>query len=316
MKKLLPKRPLGRTKLNCSVLSLGGAQFAQLDEEITTQIIQSALENGINLIDTSPLYGNGESERKIGLALDKWYQNGGSRSDFILCTKTGTRDRPYNYSAEATKRSIYQSIKSLKTEYLDIVHIHDPENLSDALKSNGALSALQELKKEGIVHHIGLGVRNHDLHLEFHETNQCEVSLTYRDYNLLNNSADLRLLPSAKKYNVGVINAQVVRHGLLSTTNPNEIKLKWSRVPGFKFGEISHIKNTEVEKASELWEWCLERNTNLMSLNFRYCLNHPTISTLLLGMSSPKEVIENISAIITPVEESLMQELEKDFTLP
>ena len=90
---------------------------------------------------------DGESERKIGLALDKWYKNGGSRSDFILCTKTGTRDRPYNYSAEATKRSIYQSIKSLKTEYLDIVHIHDPENLSDALKSNGALSALQELKK-------------------------------------------------------------------------------------------------------------------------------------------------------------------------
>ena len=61
MNKLLPKRPLGRTKLNCSVLSLGGAQFAQLDEELTTQIIQSALENGINLIDTSPLYGNGES---------------------------------------------------------------------------------------------------------------------------------------------------------------------------------------------------------------------------------------------------------------
>ena len=94
----LPLRPLGKTGLQVSAVSLGAAPFGRVDDEVAAQTVHRALELGVNLIDTSPLYGDGESERRLGLALAAWWAQGGKRSDLVLCTKTGTRSRPYDYS--------------------------------------------------------------------------------------------------------------------------------------------------------------------------------------------------------------------------
>ena len=94
----LPLRPLGKTGLQVSAVSLGAAPFGRVDDEVAAQTVHRALELGVNLIDTSPLYGDGESERRLGLALEAWWAQGGRRSDLILCTKTGTRTTPYDYS--------------------------------------------------------------------------------------------------------------------------------------------------------------------------------------------------------------------------
>ena len=178
----------------------------------------------------------------------RWQRVGAGRQALRprLCTKTGTRSRPYDYSADATRWSIDESLRILKTDYLDVVHIHDPDRIEQALGPGRALEALQELKRQGVVRHIGLGVRGLDLHCAFHETGCCEASLTYRDYSLLSQTAAERLLPSAERFGVGLLNAQMVRHGLLGGDEPAVVEQRFSGRPGFQPGDISYI---------EPWKW-------------------------------------------------------------
>src|SRR4051812_26346361 len=104
----MTKRTLGRSGLRVTPIGLGGAWLGMtvygFDDAIAEKAVHRALNSGINLIDTSPLYGG--SERRIGLALQSWYGASSKRSDFILSTKTGTRSRPYDYSGDATLRSV------------------------------------------------------------------------------------------------------------------------------------------------------------------------------------------------------------------
>ena len=96
-------RKLGKTGIKVGPLGLGGASLGRreqagkiiYDDDLAVQTVLTALQNGINLIDTSPNYG--ESERRIGLALAAWEQEGGRREDIILCTKTGGHRQPHSF---------------------------------------------------------------------------------------------------------------------------------------------------------------------------------------------------------------------------
>ncbi len=313
----LPKRRLGKTELEVTTFGLGGAWLGvrgrkySVDDAVAT--VHRALEQGINVLDTSPFYW--ESEEYIGIALEAWYQQGGRRDDFILSTKTGTRVNPPDYSAEHTRSSVEESLRLLKTNYVDIVSIHDPVNLEQVLSPDGALAALGTMKEEGMVRHIGIGVRDLDLHREFHETGYCEMSLTYRDFNLLTQAAVPEMLESAGKHDVGVYNGQVIRHGLLSDHDPLKTIELFSNRVGFRKGEASQFTDEEVNRARALWTWCGERDIGLSSLNLAYCLRNPHVSCILLGASSPDEVDEDIAAITASIPESIWTELSRDFGL-
>jgi len=141
-------------------LGLGCAYFGgeKSSDEETIAGTRRAIELGIDYVDTSPLYG--ESERRIGLALaDGW------RDRVYLQTKTGTHPTQRgDYSAAATRWSVENSLKLLGTDYLDSVLIHDPEDIEVPLAKDHALEELLRLKEQGIVRHVGLGVRDHALH--------------------------------------------------------------------------------------------------------------------------------------------------------
>lgn len=294
-----------------TVIGFGGGWIGKrLDgysDDMAIETLHHALDLGVNLVDTAPLYD--QSERRIGLGLEAWYAKGGKREDFILSTKTGTRTRPFDHSADSTKWSLEESLKLLKTDYLDIVLVHDPETLDQALGPDGALQALRELREQGVVRHIGLGVRDHHLHREFHATGECEVSLTYRDYNLIDQSARAGLLDSAETYDVGVFNAQVVRHGLLSGTDPLEVERKYRDKPGFEPGGTSFIPPAELARARQIWQWSREREIDLLGLNFQFCLRDPRVSTLLLGAATPAELDADVAAVTRPLPPDVWDEL-------
>ena len=120
--------------------------------------VHRAIELGINYLDTSPLYG--ESERRVGLAL-----NGGWRRKVYLATKTGTHPEwRGDYSASGTRRSVENSLRLLKADYLDVCLVHDPTSMAPIVAKGRALDELQKMREEGLIHFIGLGVRQHDFH--------------------------------------------------------------------------------------------------------------------------------------------------------
>lgn len=150
MKGPIPKRILGKTGLRVTQLGLGGGSPIASDDpkkhEEILEFIRTAVDMGINYIDTAAAYG--PSEEKIGEALDPE-----TRKSLIIATKTG--DRTY----DGCMRLLERSLKRLQTDYIDIWQLHHPEHEEEVEKissSKGAMKALNEAKERGLVRYIGL----------------------------------------------------------------------------------------------------------------------------------------------------------------
>lgn len=148
-RKELPKRRFGKTGYEIGIFSLGGESTVQQEdmEELALEIINKAIDLGVNYIDTSPQYGSGGSEKNIGKVMK--YR----RKEVFLATKT--HDRTY----DGTMRLLEESLKKLQTDYLDLYQIHDiqsSEETSKALSKNGAVKAMEKMKSQGVIKHCGI----------------------------------------------------------------------------------------------------------------------------------------------------------------
>lgn len=145
----IPRRPLGQTGWQASLLGLGGVCYNFLDDEAAAAVVHRALELGINVIDTAHSYN--DSERKIGLALQ------GRRQEVFLNTKSGSR------TYDGLKAEFEESLRRLRTDWVDLlfVHgIHDEADLRQILQPGGILKAMEEYRAAGHVRFIGLSGHN------------------------------------------------------------------------------------------------------------------------------------------------------------
>ncbi|HKI73683.1 MAG TPA: aldo/keto reductase [Pseudomonadales bacterium] len=161
-------RALGSTGIHVSPLGLGTVKFGRNvgvkypsgfslpDDAALARLISVAKENGINLIDTAPAYGN--SEERLGKLLR------GKRSDWIICTKVGERfdngASTWDFSDKATRTSIESSLQRLDTDVLDIVLVHCSDDDEHVLKHTDVMETLAKLKQEGKVRYIGASTKS------------------------------------------------------------------------------------------------------------------------------------------------------------
>ncbi|MDQ2731813.1 MAG: aldo/keto reductase [Armatimonadota bacterium] len=291
-------RRLGRTGLYVPALSLGGAgigrAFASGRPEEAMKTVHYALSQGIRYIDTAAGYG--ESETAIGLALE-----GVPRETVILSTKTGSHPgRRGDYSWDGTLWSVENSLRRLKTSYIDLLMVHDPAVMEPVLAPRGAVEALEELKRQGVIRHIGLGQRSHAFHRQVIESGRFEVILTYNDYHPVRTTAADWLLPLAAKYDVGVLNGAALAHGLLTGEDPDEVCRQQRISPS----------ETDMERIRRLYRWCRDQKVPLQAVAFQFCLRQPLIHCTLTGARSREELEENLEAATYPLPEGLWEELE------
>lgn len=314
----LAKRRLGRTGFMVTTIGLGGAWLGRVadgwSEERAVAAVVRALELGINLIDTSAGYG--PSEGFIGAGLAEWYRRGGKREDVILCTKTGTRSRPKDYSREGTLRSVEESLHLLRTDYLDILLVHDPDNLEEVLAPGAAWDTLQELKRQGVIRAMGLGARPHAFHRRLMETGEMDVALTFADYNLLSQTAIQGVLEPAAAHDVGVMNAMVSLYGLVGGRDPLEVakeRFGWSDDPEAK----PHPRIAAyLPIAQAMWRWANEHQVSLLALALQYSLRDPRVATILMGASHAQRIEEDVAALQTPIAPEIWAEFLHAFNLP
>lgn len=293
----LESRRLGRTEIRAKALGLGCAFFGQKDAVTDRDAINGvrrAIDLGLDFVDTSPLYG--ESERRVGLALEDGYRN-----RVFLQTKTGTHpERRHDYSAAATRWSVENSLTLLKTDHFDSVLIHDPPDIEHALKPGAALDELLKMKREGMVRHIGLGVRSHDFHIRAIETGHIDVVLTYLDYTLLSQTAAETVLPLAKKRDVGVILASIQGMGLLAGAEPDP-ETERRRYPG------------KEPVAHRMWQWCQARGVNIRHLALQFCLAAPIDGIVLAGPANRQQVEEVFEAATADVDPDVWRAFKAEF---
>ena len=204
-------RRLGRTEMQVSRIGLGGMTIPKVSAEQAVATINRALDLGVNFIDTARAYGNGDSERKIGRAMED------RRDEVYLSSRTP--DTTY----DGMKKAIDESLEALRTGYMDLYEPHDVSSsaLYDPLmRKGGGLQALREAKAEGKIRHMGFTSHNWDLIKKMIRSDEFEAGLI--TYNLANREAEVEVLDLAEEHDVGLFVMKVFGNGRLLELSPPE----------------------------------------------------------------------------------------------
>ena len=293
----LETRRMGRTEMMPASLGLGAAWLGQGSERETIDAIHRAIDLGINYIDTYP---RGQEDR-WGNALE-----GGLREKVYLQAKVSPpeKDGMKDFSAAATRRSVENSLKLLKTDYLDSVLIHDPIDIEDPLAHGHALGELITMKEEGFIRHLGLGVRQHEFHRRAIETRHIDIVLTFLDYTLLDQSVADTTLPLARKHDVGIILASPMAMGTLTGAEPSrEDELRRARK-----------ENPDAKpQAHDMWKWCRTRGVNIRHLAVQFCLAAPVEGIVMFGPANRQQVEEGFEAATADIPPEIWRDFEAEF---
>ncbi|MPZ80253.1 MAG: aldo/keto reductase [Actinophytocola sp.] len=299
--------PLG---LGCAQL---GNLYRAMSDEIAAAIVDTAWAHGIRYFDTAPHYGLGLSERRLGAALA-----GRPRDEYVLSTKVGrllvanpggagerdtegfdvprTLVRRRDYSRDGVLRSLESSLARLGTDRVDIAFVHDPEDyVEEALTE--ALPTLVELRDQGVLGGIGLGMNFDAVLAELVRRADVDVVMIAGRYTLLEQPALDELLPLCEKRGVAVMAAGVFNSGILASATP---------------GRTYNYEDAPAElvaRAARIAEVCARYGVELPQAAIALPKAHPSVASVVLGASSPAQVVANATRAAAPVPAALWASL-------
>ena len=297
---------LGRTGLRLSNLGFGasslGGVFHNIREEEGIEAVFTALDNGINFIDVSPYYGHLKAETVLGKALRQV-----KRDRYVLSTKVGRYGKDgvntWDYSADRARTSVYESMERLGVDYIDLINVHDVEFQADlpgglSLVVDETLPALHELKREGIVGHVGitdLQPENLKWIIDHSEEGTVESVISFCHFSL-NDTILADYLGFFEQKGIGVINASPFSMGLLSDRGTPD----WHPAP-------QPLKEACARAAA----YCREQGYPIdkLAIQFATSLN-PRIASTLFSSANPKNVLKNIAYLDDKPDEQLVAEVQ------
>ena len=292
-------RNLGNSELNVSILSLGCLNFGLFcDQETTTEIINTAIDLGVNCIDTAALYGGpkGHCETLVGKAIE------GQRDKVILATKFGADSNARGSGLKGggkrdyIVRSVEESLTRLNIDYIDLYQMHFPDHETPI---DETLRALDDLVTSGKVRYIG---SSNFASWQISEaawtsiTNELNhfISLQTR-YSILNRDMEKEIVPACEKHNISILPFFPLESGLLTgKVKRDEDPPPVTRLALWRGAFRSDWKFDVMDKITEFGQ-SIDRNILEMSLS--WAANQKQIGSVLVGVTKPEQLIQNIKAI-------------------
>jgi aryl-alcohol dehydrogenase-like predicted oxidoreductase len=195
--------------------------------------------------------------------------------------------------------SVDESLRLLKTDYIDLLLVHDPRDIGPVMESGGAVDALERLREQGVIGSIGLGQKRFDFHELAIESGRFDVILTFNNYHPLDVSAADWLLPLAVERDIGVLNGAAMAHGLLTGRDPDVMTEE------LNLGGLAEL----LPDARTLYRWCQEKDVSMPALVFQFCMRQPQIGCTLTGVKNRAEMEENLRAVTMDLPEGIWDEL-------
>jgi len=286
-------RKLGNTQLTVSIVGFGtsplGNAFRVTDPAEGKRAIHLAIREGINFFDTSPLYGVTLAEERLGSALV------GKRQDIVLMTKCGRYgEAEFDFSAKRITASVDESLKRLRTDYVDILLAHDVEFGDLGQIITEAIPAMRLLQKQGKTRFIGVSAYPLKTLVRIAESTPLDIILTYCRYNLLINDADRILMPVAEKHGIGVVNASPLHMGMLTVQGAPD----WHPAP-------QKVRDAAKQAAA----LCRRHGLDLSALALRFCFDYSRVATTMVGMTTCKHVEDNLQTLSAKPDPAIMQQV-------
>jgi D-threo-aldose 1-dehydrogenase len=301
----LSPRPFGPTDLRVTPLSIGCAPLGNMPETFAYGVpedqalatLRAAFSGPINFIDTAASYGDGESERRIGLVLREL---GGVPAGYVLATKADRDLRTGEFSGEQMRRSVERSLRLLGLEQLEIVYLHDPEHTSfeNAMSRGGPVEVLLRLKEQGLIRYVGVAGGPIDMEIRFVETGAFEAVITHNRYTLLNRSA-APLLDIAARRGMAVVNAAPYGSGILAKGPDAYARYAYQDAPA----QI-------VERARRMAAVCQEYGVPLAAAALQFSLRDPRITSTIIGMSRPERIAQTVELAQHPIPDEIWPRLD------
>ncbi len=286
-------QPLGKTGISVPVLSFGasplGNEFGVTDEQECTRAVHRAIDLGITCFDTSPYYGRGLSEERLGRALD------GRREQVVITTKCGRYDsEAFDFSAKRVLQSIDESLFRLRTYYVDVLFAHDVEFGDPRQVIEETIPALREVQKTGKARAIGITGFPVSLLHTIAAAAPVDAIMSYCRYNLLMDDLADELAPFCAQQGIGLFNASPLHMRVLSEKGPPD----WHPAPP----EVKAVARAVLAS-------CQQHGASIEDVALQYCLRWPGASSTVVGMSKTAHVESNVRAMDALPSEALLQEI-------
>ncbi|WP_170828503.1 aldo/keto reductase [Chryseobacterium soldanellicola] len=307
-------------------LGLGGVAIGTAFEALTDgesyEVLQKAWDLGIRYYDTSPWYGLTKSERRFGNFL-----HGQKRDEFVFSTKVGrlfvevpenevpptmwkaplNYDFEHNYTADAIKRSIEESLERSRLDYIDIVYIHDlsedqvgdryPYFLEQAKK--GAFKVLSELRDQGVIKAWGMGVNKIEPILDCLEAADPDICLSATQYSILEHEDAVdRLLPAVKKAGVKLVSGAGYNSGFVTGR------------PRYNYKNV--IPKGMTEKRDRIAEIAKKYSIDIVDAALHFVLAADEFAAIIPGSSKPEQVQDNVEALHKGIPTDFWNELKSE----
>lgn len=306
---MLPRRSLGSSGIEVSLLGLGGNVFGppRLDLDATRRVIDAAIDLGVNFVDTAIVYGEGQSESLLGEVLD------GRRDAFVIATKFNFRGRGERTIAEHVRAQAHESLRKLRTDVIDLYQMHHAPG--DDIDMVEVLQALAELVREGKVRAIGA------CNFSAWRLAECaQVSAandwprfeTAQNYwHLLARGLEAEVVPYAQRHGIGVLPYHPLAGGYLT----GKYVFGQERPAGTRGAAGSPIINTmespaNFERVQALTQIAADHGRPVSELAIAWLASRSVVSSVIAGASNPAQLEQNAAGAAWQLDEQTLKAID------
>ncbi|MFT5031043.1 MAG: L-galactose dehydrogenase [Candidatus Binatia bacterium] len=291
-------RELGKTGLQLPIVGFGasslGQEFRQVRLDEALKSVHTALELGMNFIDTSPFYGRGMSEVMLGIALRDV-----PRDSYTLGSKLGRYDLGhFDFSAKRVSESVDVSLHRLGTDHLDIILCHDIEFVPMQQIVDETIPAIQKIRDQGKVRFIGISGYPQKIFKSIIDQIGVDCVLSYNQYTLQNTRFVDETVPYLKDKGVGVMNAGPFSARLLT----NAPLPPWLKEP-------EEVKAAARAAAA----FCESRSVDIAQLALQFSIANPDVTTTVSGSANPDNIRKWAKWAAEPMDMELLADVQKIF---
>ena len=307
----MKQRVLGGTGISVSDIALGAMMFGAMgntDHDESIAMIHTALDAGINLVDTADVYSSGESEEIVGKALK------GRRDDVVLATKFGLpRETDPNYqggSPRWIKRAIEDSLRRLDVDHVDLYQLHRFDPLTDIDETLGALS---DLVRSGKVRAIGSSTFPVERIVEAQWVAERRGHQRFRTeqprYSIFSRTIEASVLPTAQRYGMGVLSYAPLSSGWLSGRADPTQGARTARAPQ-AFDVTLPANKAKLEAVDALTKLAADAGIPLTHLAIAFVRAHPAITAVLIGPRTPSQLDDLLAGADVELTDDVLDRID------
>jgi aryl-alcohol dehydrogenase-like predicted oxidoreductase len=310
-------RSLGATGIQVSVHCLGAMMFGSVgnpDHDEGVKIIHAALDAGINFVDTADMYSAGESEEIVGKALK------GRRDDVVLATKVHFQMGEDRNRKGNSRRWIYQavdeSLRRLRTDWIDLYQIHRPDHTTDIEET---LAALTDLVREGKIRAFGCSTFPAEDIVEAQHVSERRGLYRFRSeqppYSLLARGIERDVLPVCQKYGMGVLTWSPLASSFLSGQfrkgKPVDLNKGRARLLPARFDPEIPANAAKFDAVEEFVKLAAEVGCTLPQLAVAFTVAHPAVTSVIIGPRTMEHLDDMLEGAELTLDDAIMDRIDE-----